>query len=101
MISVAETDFTPRDLEKVYLDNVRDNQIGGSDGITEETAVDLGFQTHEQTLALIQPNQTGAPQTSPRKLTSAEKNAIERRHIIEHLGTVTKQVLDPDYYRYL
>lgn len=43
------------DLERVYLDNVRANQIGGvTDGISPEVASDLGYSTPEQTQRIIE-----------------------------------------------
>lgn len=47
-------DITPELLRRVHLDNVRDHQIGGlTDGITEESAGDIGFESAEQTEGII------------------------------------------------
>jgi hypothetical protein len=45
---------TPGDLQQVFWDNVRTNQIGGkTDGINPEVAADLGFQSPDETLVLM------------------------------------------------
>ncbi len=45
------------DVPRIYLDNVRTNQIGGeTDGIPEEVAADLGYSTWEKAVALLSPH---------------------------------------------
>lgn len=42
-------------VQAAYLDNLRSHQIGGeTDGITEDVAQDLGFETRAQTLAITE-----------------------------------------------
>lgn len=41
------------DLATAFHDNVRNNQIGDTDGITPEVAADLGFETRQQAAQII------------------------------------------------
>jgi len=46
--------MTKEELARVYLANIRNNNIGGlRDGISEEDASDLGFSTYEETIDLM------------------------------------------------
>jgi hypothetical protein len=86
------------ELERVYNDNVRDNQIGGkTDGISPEVAADLGYQSPEDVLALIHSSPAPAEKPVRRRPTIAEQNRNERAAIRAHLEVVVKQQIDPRY----
>jgi hypothetical protein len=52
---IAFMEVTAYDLRRVYLDTIAANQIGGeTDGVTEEGAYELGYDTYEGVRAEIQ-----------------------------------------------
>ncbi|OGL31054.1 hypothetical protein A3D14_02245 [Candidatus Saccharibacteria bacterium RIFCSPHIGHO2_02_FULL_47_12] len=104
------------ELERVYHDNVRANQIGGeTDGISPEVASDLGYSTHEDTRQIIEeanrqvavegskmrhPSMvgpvglTGAEVSTTPVPTAAEQRANARRYEREHYKRTVKQIYD-------
>jgi hypothetical protein len=99
------------DLERVYLDNVSANQIGGlTDGISPEVASDLGYSTSEEVQQIIDnanrdaavevsrmrhPSGIGrtALTTETSNPTSAQQNANERAAIKAHDKRSQSQIL--------
>lgn len=49
-------EVTPELLDRVYLENIRNNQVGGlTDGVTEEAfAEQTGAQTYDETVEVIE-----------------------------------------------
>lgn len=85
---------TPQILTRVAYDNMRDNQIGGMhDGIDWEVARDIGYIPPDEAARLPITHYPDAP----KRLTSAEQMANERKAIVQHLGRTVKQVIDPHY----
>lgn len=86
--------ITPSVLEQVHWDNVRDQQIGETDGMTPEVARDIGYlPLHEtvQTIELVE------LKPSPKPLTSKQQNENAKKYVAGHLKRVKKQVMDPNY----
>jgi len=45
--------MTKEELARVYLENIENNNINPTDGISEEDASGLGFSTYEETFDLM------------------------------------------------
>ena len=45
--------MTKEELARVYLENIENNNINPTGGISEEGASDLGFRTYEETIDLM------------------------------------------------
>ena len=65
-----------RILEKVGYQNMRDNQIGGTDGISPEVAADIGFTPYYDLVKILNENSLSK---------SREENISKIRNIRESL----------------